>query len=286
MPALRFQRVSILGVGLIGGSIALALRDRGLADEVTGFARSENAHQRLTAWGGLDRVASTVRETVEGADLVVVASPVESVAPLVTEAAGHCPDSALITDAGSTKKQIVDSLLGPLETGEGGPCFIGSHPIAGDHRTGADAGRADLFVDAKVVVTPTQGSPDDQIERLSGFWQSIGATVENLTPEEHDRLLAGASHLPHVAAAALAASTPEDAFRLAASGWADTTRVAAGSPALWREILLSNRDSVLSGLKGLKEELQSYEEALTTSDGDELQRLLEQGRLRRDALGS
>ena len=289
MPNPPFQSVAIVGVGLIGGSVALAIRDRGLANKVIGFARTEEAAKRLESLGVVDQATSDLATAVQDADLVVVASPVDTIAELVVKIASSCKQSTLITDAGSTKQELVESISSQISDLDLTVAFVGAHPMAGDHQSGAEAARADLFEGALAVLTPTENTAPEATEATQAFWQSIGCRTTILSPEDHDRLVAAASHLPHVAAAALASVTPNEALPLTATGWGDTTRVAAGSPQLWREILLANQQATIQGLKALQLELQAYTAALEAGDAERLEKLLEQAkgvRERRDALGS
>lgn len=273
-----------MGVGLIGGSIALGLRERGLAEEVVGVVRSAESAARLNKLGLVDEVTTDHAAAFAGAEVIVVTTPVGAIVEEVNRALEHAPETVVVTDGGSTKADIAAGV--PSD-----PRFVGAHPLAGDHRSGPEAARADLLVGATTVVTPSESV--EATGRVRGFWGALGSKVVEMTPARHDELIALTSHVPHVAAAAVAATTPEEALPLAATGWADTTRVAAGSPSLWREILLANRASVAGGLRGLAEEIEAYAAALDAGDGDTIQRLLETGRQRRsttegnrDALGS
>ncbi len=275
-----FQHAVILGVGLIGGSIALALRERGLADRVTGIARSPERADNLLQLGLVDEATDDLGAGLKGADLVVSCLPVGKIADSLLMAAQHTAPGALLTDAGSTKGEIVAKVEAKVAG------FVGSHPLAGDHRTGPEAARADLLDGALSIVTPTASTSPATIAAAKQLWESLGSRVEAMSPAEHDRVLALTSHVPHVVAAALAAHTPEEVLRLAATGWADTTRVAAGSPTLWRDILLANREAVTLGIKSLSEELAAYSEALAEADGNKIEQLFAEGKRRRDALGS
>ena len=284
------QRVAIVGVGLIGGSVGLALRERGLAAEVVGVGRRPASLERALARGAIDRATTNLVDGVAEADWVVVATPVADVADAVLSAAAASPRAA-ITDAGSTKAAIcaaVAAARAPLDGDEPHPVrgrFIGSHPLAGDHRTGPDFARADLLVGRTVVVTPEDATPPGLIERAQQFWESLGATVELLSPEEHDRALAATSHLPHLVAAALAGATPEEWLRLAATGWGDATRIAAGDPGLWTQIFQQNRAGVLDALRRFEHRLAALSEALASDDAAALSTELQEAKRIRDALG-
>jgi prephenate dehydrogenase len=285
----QFDTVAIVGVGLIGGSIGLAVRERKLARSVIGIGRRESSLKAAENVGAVDRTTIELADGVAQAEVIVVCTPVDTVAKVVLEAATSCPAGALITDAGSTKQSIVSA----VETAwkmprDKGPHFVGSHPVAGDHRTGPSHARADLFVGRLVVVTPTAGSSAGAVERVTEFWQALGAVVSTMTPAEHDAALAATSHLPHLVAAALAVATPERLLPLAASGWRDTTRIAGSDPALWRPIFSTNRGPVLAALEEFEQTIGKLREALQHEDDRQLQDLLEQAQRMKsvhDALG-
>lgn len=283
MPAL-VDRLVVVGVGLIGGSIALAAR-LGVAKDVIGVVRSEASRRRAIDSGAVEAATLDLGEAVASADLVVVCTPVADIATTIADAARACPQSALLTDAGSTKQAIVESVEAQLAGLKRSPAFVGSHPLAGDHRAGPESARAELLEGRTVVVTPSDATPSEITERAAAFWQALGAEVTLMSPAAHDAALARTSHLPHLLAAALAGATPADVLPLAAGGWRDTTRVAAGSPALWRDILLANRRHVLQSLADATDQLAAFREALATGDAAAIEQLLEQGRERRDAVG-
>jgi prephenate dehydrogenase len=282
-------RVAIIGVGLIGGSIGLALRQRGLAEEVVGVGRRNASLQKAAEFGTIDRGTTNLAEGVAGADLAIVATPVAAIVDAVRSVAQAAPRAA-ITDAGSTKAEICRVLRA---VGEGNPDstavapgrFVGSHPLAGDHRTGPEYARGDLFDGRTVVITPQDDTPPGLVERFQEFWQSLGAEVVLLSPEEHDRALAATSHLPHLVAAALAAATPEEWLRLAATGWGDATRIAAGDPELWTQIFGQNRAGVIDALRRFEHKLQALAKALAGGDDATLLAGLQEARRIRDALG-
>lgn len=281
----RYQRVAIVGAGLIGGSLALALRERKLAASVVAVSRSARSAANLCRLKIVDEATEDLRRGVEGADVVVICSPVSSIASTAIQAASWLAPNALLTDAGSTKQGLVEKISSGLAVLPQPPLFVGSHPLAGGHQTGPEFAQADLFEGAVTVITPTTATQTRAIEAAAAFWQAVGCRIEQMTPKQHDELLAYASHLPHIAAAAVAGVTPTEALPLTATGWGDTTRVAAGSPSLWRDILMANRKSVADGLLALETDLKKYREALNAGDAEAIEKLLEQGRQRRDALG-
>lgn len=279
----RWDTVAIIGVGLIGGSIGLALRERGLARQVIGIGRRSSSLRAARRAGAVTHTTTQLASGVRDAELVVVCTPIDLIAPLVLEAAEHCPTGALVTDAGSTKTTIVRRVDGKLPDGV---AFIGSHPLAGSEKSGPLAARPDLLDGRLVVITPTRRTPAEAIARLETFWQSLGATVARMTARQHDRAMAAISHLPHLVAAALAAATPPSDLPWAATGWQDTTRIAAGDVQMWQQILSDNRRDVLRALIRLQRWLDRYRAALEQDDKAALAKLLEAGKQKRDAVGN
>ncbi|MCL6505342.1 MAG: prephenate dehydrogenase/arogenate dehydrogenase family protein [Pirellulales bacterium] len=278
----HWDTVAIVGVGLMGGSIGLALRGRGLAREVVGIGRRAASLRVARRMGAVTRTSLDVARGVADAELVVVCTPVDRIVADIERVAASCRPDALVTDVGSTKGSIVRGVAGlklPIR-------YVGSHPLAGSERNGPAAATADLLVGRVVVVTPTRETPTRDRRELGRFWRALGARVVEMGAEEHDACVAAISHLPHVAAAALAGSTPAGAMPLAAQGWRDTTRVAAGDAHLWREILLDNRRNVLPRLDVYLQRLQAFQRALAEADATALERLLREGKRRRDAVGS
>ncbi len=278
MPS--FDQVAIVGVGLLGGSIGLAARERGIAGQVIGIGRSQAKLDAAVAQGIVDRGTTNMAEGVQQAGLVVVCTPVDDVAAVAAEVLLHAPKDALVTDVGSTKQAIVDAMAQAADQ------FVGSHPLAGDHRTGAEFARADLLVGKTVVVTPTEATSPHATHQVSAFWMALGADVASLSPPEHDKAIAITSHLPHMVATALASATPGPMLTLTASGWADTTRVAAGDASLWRQIFMTNREQVLAALGHFDRHYTELRDALAQGDGERLEQLLAEGKQIRDAVGN
>ncbi|MCA9236723.1 MAG: prephenate dehydrogenase/arogenate dehydrogenase family protein [Planctomycetales bacterium] len=284
-----FDRVAIVGVGLIGGSVGLALRERGLAGEVVGVGRRQASVDRALAVEAVDHGTTRFVEGVSDADMVIVATPVAGIVDVIRSAAFFAPKAAL-TDAGSTKAEICRELREPIspdmpQLRPGPSRFIGSHPLAGDHRTGPEFARADLFVGRTVVVTPEDDTAPGLVDKVTSLWESLGAEVVLLAPEDHDRAIASTSHLPHLVAAALASATPEDWLQLAATGWSDTTRVAAGDVELWTQIFSQNRAAVLEALRRFEHRLAALATAIETDDRPTLAEQLQDAKRIRDALG-
>jgi len=279
-----FSNVAIIGPGLIGGSIGLALRERKLAAKVIGIGRRETSLQAALIHGCATETTTDLAAGVRQADLVIVCTPVDSIAHFIHEAAQHCPPNCILTDAGSTKAQIVEV----VEAANLKQPFIGSHPIAGGEKNGAEAATADLFNNRVAVVTPTENTNGAALTAIRNLWQSLGSRVVEMSPIDHDTLLARTSHLPHLIASALAAATPADeqTLSLTGPGWLDTTRIAAGDPDLWREIFLANKDATLKAIADFETVLKTWRDALHSANGPLLTDLLKEGKRRRDALGS
>ena len=277
----RIYTVAIIGVGLIGGSIGLALRRRGLASEVIGIGRRQSTLKIARHRGAISSGTTNLQRGVADADLVVVCTPVDSIPDLVCAASEAAPPAALITDAGSTKAAIVKQLAGRL--GAGAP-FLGSHPMAGSEQTGPQHADASLFDGRAVIVTPTRRTDASDRRRLKRFWTSLGGRVVEMAPEEHDRRVAAVSHLPHLVAAALASNTSDRDLQLVASGWMDTTRIAAGEVDMWMDILKSNRSHILKSAARFEKLMASLRGALERGDDDTLRRILQDGKQKRDAV--
>ncbi len=278
-----WDTVAIVGVGLIGGSVGRALLERGLAKQVVGIGHRATSLRAAKKVGAVTSTTTDLARGVARANLVVICTPVEQIAAQALVALNHAPAGALITDAGSTKQQIVAAVEKKLPPGGR---FVGSHPMAGSEKSGPGEARADLFVGRAVIVTPTKKSPAADTEAVGEFWAALGARVFMMSPEAHDRAVAGTSHLPHLISALLAAVTRSEDAPLIAGGWLDTTRVAGGDPELWRQILQSNDQQVLAALAQFEKQLTSARRALERGDGARLAKLLAQGKAVRDALGN
>lgn len=279
-----WDQVSIVGVGLIGGSIGKCLKSRRLVHRVVGIGRREESLALARNEQAIDEGTTSLAEGVARAQLVVVCTPVQQIVADVQRAAAACQNGTLITDAGSTKREIVEGVeRHPLPPGVH---FVGSHPIAGGDASGPGAAREGLFQDRMTVITPGQHSREEHLQTIESFWKSLGARVTRMSPEQHDRILAMTSHLPHLVAAALAGTTPRELLAFTGAGWADTTRIARGNAALWRQIACSNRDAILQAMDQLQAELQSYAQALRGGDESIIEKLLSKAKEVRDALGS
>lgn len=278
-----WKTVSIVGVGLLGGSIGLALRRANLAERVIGVGRDLGRLRRARQLGAVSEVTDELEQGVREANLVVVCTPVGSIVDHVRRVAGACPARALITDVGSTKSTITAALS---QKQLGGVTFVGSHPLAGSEKAGCENASHHLFKGRIVIVTPTPSTPESAIRKTGEFWRQLGAEVRRMSPREHDRALATTSHLPHLVASALAASTSPELLSLVATGWADTTRIASGDVRLWEQILMQNRGQILKSLDKFDKVLNSLRESLELEKYRKLKSILTKGKQHRDTVGN
>lgn len=277
------ERLAVLGLGLLGGSVAWAARERGLARDVVGCGRREAPLRDALARGLVDRVATDPAAAVAGADLVVLATPVGSMAGVLQAAAPGLRRDALVTDVGSVKSLLAETLPGLVPPGV---TFIGSHPMAGSHEKGPENARADLFEGATCVVTPAAGDAETAVARIESFWTALGARVVRRDPTTHDIEVAWMSHVPHAVAFAFARAlgdAPPSAGEVAGSGFRDFTRIARSEPELWAEILVANRKAVEGPLARVAERLTSLAQALESGDVDTMDRWIAEARAHLDA---
>ncbi|MBU0689627.1 MAG: prephenate dehydrogenase/arogenate dehydrogenase family protein [Gammaproteobacteria bacterium] len=271
-----FRKIVIFGVGLIGGSFALALRKAGAVGEVVGFGRSQATLDEAKRLGILDRIGNDVAAEVGDADLVLLATPVAQMDELFARIAPHLGSQTLVTDGGSTKCDVVaaarNKLAGKITQ------FIPGHPIAGAEKSGAAAAMADLYQGKKVVLAPLSENSKESVARVRQAWEACGAVVSELTPEEHDGVFAAVSHLPHLLSFALVHDLAQRdnkdlLLSFAASGFRDFTRIAASSPEMWRDISMANRDALLRELQQYINELSSLQQALADNDAAKLEEI-------------
>jgi prephenate dehydrogenase len=274
------ETLVIVGVGLIGGSIAAAARERGIARRILGAGRNSERLEQARKIGLID-AAVTESTRLGDRPLVVICTPVDHIARDVQTWLARLPAGGLVTDAGSTKARICETLA---DFAGRQPTFLGSHPIAGSEKQGFEHADPNLYAGRTCVITPLAGHRESDIARVTRFWESLGMTVVSLSPADHDRALATTSHLPHVTAAALVDCLPDADRGLTGTGFASATRMAAGDPALWTAILQENAGDVADALAALQRRLAEYEKALRARDEAGLKSLLQAAKTRRDAL--
>ncbi len=283
---MHLGKFTLVGVGLLGGSLGLAVQRRGLTTHVAGLVRRASAVDECLKFGVATTVTRNVATAVEGADWIVLCSPIGQMKSLMTDLLPFVKPGAIITDVGSVKSTVVEAIE-PLAESVGAH-FIGSHPMAGSERTGAAASRADLFEGAVCVVTPTSRTPRAVVQRVTEFWSALGSRVISMSPDRHDDLVGRSSHLPHVAAAGLANYVlspvhPSDQGRLCAGGFRDTTRIASGSPEMWRDIALANRRHLSRVLGVFLEDLTEFRRALDEENAAWVEEFFANAKSRRDA---
>ncbi|MEO8144681.1 MAG: prephenate dehydrogenase/arogenate dehydrogenase family protein [Betaproteobacteria bacterium] len=276
-----FERVAVIGVGLIGGSFALALKAGRLCGHVTGVGRGAANMQVAMQRGILDSFETDAAAGVRGADLVLVSAPVAQFEKIFLEMESNLGSDALVMDAGSTKRDVVAAARKGLRGGIGR--FVPAHPIAGAEQSGAAAASADLFRDRRLVLTPLEENRKQDIETISNLWTAIGARVSRMTPEEHDGVFAAVSHLPHLLAYALVNDVSERAnaaqlFGYAAGGFRDFTRIASSHPEMWRDICMANSDQLLQELASFSGELEKIGKFLENRDAASLEKLFTEAR--------
>ncbi|MCC6301470.1 MAG: prephenate dehydrogenase/arogenate dehydrogenase family protein [Gammaproteobacteria bacterium] len=279
------QRLTIIGVGLIGGSLARALRREHPALEVVGCGRQLPNLRRALELGVIDRYETDPARAVQDADMVVVAVPVGSIETVFAAIAGHLAPEAVVTDVGSTKGNVVTAAYRRL--GERLGSFVPGHPIAGTERSGVEAAFAELFEGCRVILTPLPETDRAAVERVRALWRETGARVSEMDVRHHDAVLAATSHLPHLLAYTLVDSLAsmddsEEIFGYAAGGFRDFTRIASSDPALWRDICLANRDALLETLQRFSTDLSAVADAIQKTDGEALMKVFGRAKEVRD----
>jgi len=279
------RRLTLLGLGLLGGSVAKAARAEGLAREIVAVGRRRESLEPALRDGAVDRITTDVAEGVTGSDFCILATPVATLASLLGEVWRAAPDDAVLTDVGSTKSHIVRTAEA---LGRSRPlAFIGGHPMAGSERSGYPVARADLFKGALVILTPTESSAPSALKRVGEFWEALGARVATLDPVTHDRAVAAVSHLPHLVADALVAAVLRMDPRfldVAAAGFKDTTRIAASNPRVWREIFQDNREALAEALGAFRRALDDLDRLIAAGDAPAIERELDRIKLARERL--
>jgi prephenate dehydrogenase len=281
------NRLAILGVGLIGGSLARALRDAGHVVEIVGYGRTLASLQRAVELGVVDRIETSLSAAVNGADMVVLATPVGVMPEIFPAIAPYLGESTVLTDVGSVKGTVVAAAHNALGAKLAG--FVPGHPIAGTEHSGVESSFASLFVGRRVVLTPLPENSAEAVARVRAMWQAAGADVAEMSVEHHDEVLAATSHLPHLLAYALVdlltrLDDRREIFSYAAGGFRDFTRIASSDPVMWRDISLANQKALVKMLKQYRTELDGLIAAVSGSDGDRLQQLFARAKAARDSL--
>jgi prephenate dehydrogenase len=285
----QFQKISIIGVGLLGGSIGLAARQRRLAGEVAGFVRRAASLKECERAGAVDYATTDLFAAVSNADLVILCTPLAQMRALAQQILPALKRGAIVTDVGSVKADVVrelESLVNKV-----GAHFVGSHPMAGGEKMGVLAAKSDLYANAVCVVTPTKKSNSAAVRKVEQFWKSLGARTLRLDAAQHDLLVSRTSHLPHVVATALAGlvlnpANPKVQSQLCATGFRDTTRIASGSPEMWRDIALANRKNLSRSVDALVAELKRFQVALQRGDAAAVEKIFATAKQRRDDWGA
>jgi len=269
-----FERLALIGVGLIGSSIARAARGQGIARTIVATARSTATRARVRELGLADIVVDTNAEAVRDADLVIVSIPVGACGEVAAEIGPYLKPGAIISDVGSVKASVVDAMAPHIPEGVH---FIPAHPVAGTEHSGPDAGFAELFVNRWCILTPPPAADAAVIARLAAFWRALGANVETMSPEHHDLVLAITSHVPHLIAYTIVGTADEfgsvtesEVMKFSAGGFRDFTRIAASDPTMWRDVFLANKDAVLEMLGTFSEDLSKLTRAIRRGDGEAL----------------
>lgn len=289
LSPMKINHLVVIGVGLIGGSVARALRHAGVVDRVTGVGRGRENLDRARELGIIDHWTHDIAEAVHDADMVLVAVPMGAYDRVFAELASSLPENALITDAGSTKQHAIEVAKKHLPNPSR---FVPAHPIAGTEQSGAEASFAELFEDRLCIITPLDGADEEAVTMVESMWRATGARVVSMDAASHDDFLASVSHLPHLAAFALVNAVRKqsdsndeehDPFRFAAGGFRDFTRIASSSPEMWRDIAISNAPAMIKKIDALQAELAGMREALTGGDGEKLLEAFAAAKAARDA---
>lgn len=269
-----FDRVAVIGLGLIGSSVARGVKARGLAHKITGYDLSPEVRARASELGFCDEIADTPAFAASGAELIVIAIPVGATAQAVAAVAPHLAQGAIVTEVGSVKAAVIRQVLAELPAHA---IFVPGHPIAGTEYSGPDAGFAELFEDRWCILTPCERSTEAAVEKVTALWRALGSAVEIMTPEHHDIVLAITSHIPHLiafnivgTAADVEEVTRSEVIKFSAGGFRDFTRIAASDPVMWRDVFLNNKDAVLEMLARFSEDLAALQRMIRWDDGEAL----------------
>lgn len=279
-----FETVAIVGPGLIGGSVGMGLKQAGLAGRVIGIGHRQRSIDKAVELAAIDEGTLELAKGVADADLVILCTGVALVPVHAGKALPVMKPGSILTDVGSTKREITEKIEALID--KRNVSYLGTHPLAGMEKRGVQAARGDLFRGSICIFTPTAHTTAEAKQRLAAMWSALGASVRELDARTHDKLISEISHLPHLVAAALVNGASGEALEFAATGFRDTTRIAAGDPELWAEILLANRENVARGLLLLLEQVRAFAMALDRNDKEALLRVLQSAKDKRDKLGN
>lgn len=282
---MQFRKITIIGVGLLGGSLGRAAKRRRLAREVAGYVRRPASLKDCEKADAVDFATTDLFAAVSNSDLIILCTPLAQMPALVKQFLPALKRGAIVTDVGSVKADVVRELESIIKNS--GAHFVGSHPMAGGEKMGVRAAKADLFVNAICVITPTKKSNPNAVRKVEQFWKSIGSRTLRLDAAQHDLIVSRSSHLPHVVAATLAglvldSKQPKQQAALCATGFRDTTRIASGSPEMWRDIVLANRKNVSQSVDTFVAELKKFQTVLKKSDGKAVEKFFATAKTRRD----
>lgn len=282
MTGVIYERVALIGLGLIGSSLAHVMRQQKLANRITGYARSAETRATAKRIGLADEIHESARAAVKDADLIILCTPVGAYGRIAEEIGPHLKAGATVTDVGSVKTAVVRDVGPHLPANVH---FIPGHPVAGTEQSGPESGFAELFLNRWCILTPLPDSDATAVERLENFWRGCGSNVEKMTPEHHDMVLAITSHLPHLIAYNIVATaadiedvTNSEVIKFSAGGFRDFTRIAASDPTMWRDVFLNNKEAVLETLGRFSEDLALLQRAIRWGDGDTLFNLFTRSR--------
>jgi len=277
MSSPLFDTIAVIGVGLIGSSIARAARAQGAVREIVATARSPKTRKRVAELGLGDKVVETNAQAVEGADLVIVCVPVGTCGAVAKEIGPHLKAGAIVSDVGSVKRSVIGDMGPHLPESVH---FVPAHPVAGTEHSGPDAGFAELFEGRWCILTPPEGTDAEAVDRLAAFWRLLGAKVEIMTPEHHDIVLAITSHVPHLIAYNIVGTTADmeevtqsEVVKFSAGGFRDFTRIAASDPVMWRDVFINNKEAVLEMLGRFSEDLAALQRMIRWEDAAALEAL-------------
>lgn len=276
-----FSRVTIIGLGLIGGSLGLAIKEKRIASEVVGVSRRKSTIRKALSLGAVDRVTLDLKKGVKGSDLVILAVPVFKIVEIAKAVSRYIEKGAILTDVGSTKDYVVKEIESIMPKGM---YFVGAHPLAGSERSGVRFSNKDLFKGAICILTKTSSTNPKALGKIKDFWRALGMKVVIMAPEMHDKVVSRISHLSHLTAVSLVNSVEAKDLNFAAGGFKDTTRIVSGEPELWNDIFLTNKSNLLKDISRLKKELARIESALKNNDKIALLKLLNRAKVIRDSI--